>query len=1273
MASALREGDKVMIQDKDLCFRLCTVKNVKGKEVTCFDDKYTSFTVDTSAVFRVSSDAGSVEDNTQLMFLNDPSLLFNVKQRYDADLMYTYTANILIAVNPYHEIPIYGDAFIQQYSGASLGTLPPHVFALANRAFTALRATGSSQAMVVSGESGAGKTETCKHIMRFLAAVGGKGDIGSIDDLERKILDANPILEAFGNAKTLRNNNSSRFGKFTELHFTRDGDKAVMSGASIVTYLLEKSRLISQVEGERDFHIFYQMLAGQKKGLADNFRFLAYSGTYVIGEVDDKVEFCVVEQSLTSIGVSPDQQEWLWTILLALLQLGNVEFSSSGGGSTLSKAGASALADAASLLMIDPATLRHRLTNRTVRAGGEGIEINLPVSEATAARDALAKYMYGRLFGWIVDQINASVPCSGDSNLFIGILDISGFEIFATNSFEQFSINFCNEKIQQFFNAQILRQEQAIYELEGLRYRRVDYVDNQSLISVFEEHPTGIFALLDEACLMPRSDSATFALRVHTSHSGSEYVTKPKYVRKSTKRLVDAEAFVIKHFAGQVCYEVAEFLNKNNDTIHDELLQTLQGSTSAMTAALSPPADSEVVSYGPSGGRFKSVSAHFQTQLTDLVTTLNSTSAHFIRCIKPNDSQMAHSFDTASVMTQLRYSGMCAALRLLQAGFPTRVSFEELHQRFKPRMPAMLQNLKPVTFCEAVLVALDLDGGRDFQMGLTKVFFRPGKFALMDQLTLSTPENVDAVVAKVRKWLARKRFYAAGHAVVAGLRLCTCLRGVRSFRRFRQAANVMVRIVRWYQPALAGVRTKLYSEEVLRKRREEAEKRARLEAAERARKEAEELAARQAEELRIRKEEEEKRQKAEAQKRHYEETVQALQVAKDEAKAAKETSAALESRLEEVQAQNKLELEKLGKAAEGDHASLMAEIAALTEAKAAVDAQLFESKESVRVAEGSLATLQDRHDETRADLASKENVIDELNQTMSTDQRTAVAREAEDKARIESLEERVAALEAQLLAEQHAHEDDNHTRDKALSESERKYKMDVGVKSAVIASLKLDKANLHTRLETQAGIHAAKVAELEGKQQRLQDDFDVAVADREMLTDQKKRLLADLNQVTATRDQLQRERTNLIDKAMLCQVVQHKLRNIYSKFKKVSDLVQLVYGDVAYSVVVAHNTKAGALLKQGHHNENKWENRHIVLADSFLLYYGNKKDTTPKGIIRMDQAKAEKWELANLKVPRKFVIKITDKVTGREYYFDAASADEQESWIKVLDLAEFNQ
>eukprot|EP00039_Didymoeca_costata_P004049 m.71095 g.71095 ORF g.71095 m.71095 type:complete len:1393 (+) comp12208_c0_seq1:11-4189(+) len=1052
-------GEKVFIPDKEECFKLCVVKTNNGKEVVSFDEDYKSYTTPIEDVFPANPDSmHNVDDNTELMYLHDPSLLNNIEQRYKTNQIYTFTAFILIAVNPYQKLPLYGDDEIKKYAKSSIGRLPPHVYALANRAFTSMRTSGQNQSMVVSGESGAGKTETCKHIMRFMAAVGGKGEIGSIDQLEQKVLDANPLLEAFGNAKTVRNNNSSRFGKFTQLHFERNAADMVasLSGASIETYLLEKSRVLSHQNSERSFHIFYQLLAANPKlgKPMDQYGFLSKGNCTTIEGVDDVEEFATVKKAMDSIGVTSQEQSDLWDVLIGLLELGNVSFEDQGEDKAadpaqLTKEGKAAVVAAGSALKMDADTLETRMLTREMKAGGdEAITIQLSNMEAGHARDSLCKYIYGQIFTWLVDKINKAVPGT-NADSFIGILDISGFEIFEHNTFEQFCINFANEKIQQFFNSQILRQEQEIYELEGLRYRKVEFDDNQSLISLIDAKRTGIFALLDEACLMPRGNDKSFSIKLHTTHSAHNALMKPKYTKGNKKRLKDDEAFVIGHFAGAVTYETTGFLDKNNDTIHDGLLSVLSESKSKFMKDLCPKEEDEI-SFGPHGGRFKSVSARFTKQLASLMTTLNKTVSNFIRCIKPNQLQKPAILDRNSVMTQLRYSGMCAALLLMQAGFPTRISFKELHERYASRMPAMLQKLKPVTFCEALLVALDLDGGKDFQMGLTKVFFRSGKLAFMDELTTAAPENVEAIVKKVKVWLARKRFFAAGHAVRALVRTMKLVEGYRAFLRFRKAANIMTRIVRGINPVLVRVRKKLYSEEVMRKRREEEEERKRKEDEERKRKEEEELARQKAEEERIRKEEEERQQAIERERKRQEEerrnfeariaeltelcATQASKIetsesqlkeskkmletereakttleqkvitCEDQIKADDQKMTALNQRMEEEKVSMQEKLEELGNAYKGDQATQVARLQKMEEEKSALEGKLRDSTESNRALQAELDSLKARHQELKDNSTTKQNELqkscDEIETTLN-----------ETKS---SLEGKVAKLEEEL-------------------------------------------------------------------------------------------------------------------------------------------------------------------------------------------------------------------------------------------------------------------
>lgn len=1059
----MSKGDKIWIPDTDEGFITCTLKEIKNGVASCFDDNYKAYDLPLCDVFPVNPPLyEGVPDNTELMYLHDPSLLNNVRIRYSRYEIYTYTAYILIAVNPYQSIPIYGLEYIKAYANKAIGRMPPHVYALADHAYRALRAKQpQNQAIIVSGESGAGKTETCKYIMRFLAMVDAEGEsTGNINELEKKILDANPILEAFGNAKTLRNNNSSRFGKFTELHFN---GQYQMVGAAIETYLLEKGRVIGQSKGERSFHIFYQLLKGapvdvrqaiQLLPAAQDYRLLSESGCYDIANVNDKANYDEMSSAMTSLGISAADKQSLFGILSALLRLGNIVFQDVKDECSIESSSKSALNIAGNLLGLNEGVLLQRMLNRTMKAGlkSEVITIALNATEAKSTRDTLIKYVYGQVFTWLVARINKSVP-SADRSRYIGILDISGFEIFECNSFEQFCINFANEKIQQYFNKEILYREQYIYETEGLRYRKVDYMDNQDIIDLFEAKRSGIFALLNEECLMPKCTDKTFSIKVHTTHSADRFLTKPKYGKKTVKRLNDDEAFVIKHFAGEVVYEAVNFLIKNNDTIHDDLIKVLNDSTIPFVKSIFPQGDKEEIQYGASGGRFQSVSKTFMLQLDSLMAKLGKTKSNFIRCIKPNNQQTPGIFNGPEVMTQLRYSGMCAALLLMQAGFPTRIRFEDLYDQFAPRMPRMMAKLKPQTFCEALLVALDLLGGKDFQMGLTKVFFRAGQLAVMEDLTTSNAASVENIVRKVRKWLARKRFFAAGYAVVSINLWGKLVDGVRVLKRLRRAARFMVKMVQVWIPCLQRVRKRLYSDEIMKKRRAVEEERKRLEEEERlrleaiavAKEKAEEEWKRLAEEERKRKKEEARR-KEEDSRREMEQKIQELAENKAQITSKLETlaesfqattelltsetknrrslqssleealgvievelqaKAALQVRLNDERAAFQKQITDITACAQGDVGNAMLELEKTSMAKQATEKELGDARESIR-------SLQEQVDALKSSLADSKQLYTKLEVETTA---TAANLNAAFSAYKAEATGRIAGLDAKLKAE----------------------------------------------------------------------------------------------------------------------------------------------------------------------------------------------------------------------------------------------------------------
>ncbi|XP_022685723.1 unconventional myosin-VI-like [Varroa jacobsoni] len=739
-----------------------------------------------------------VDDNCAMVYLNEATLFNNVRVRYKQNKIYTYVANILIAVNPYFEIPnLYTKETIRSYKGKSLGALPPHVFAVADKAFRDMKVAKCSQAIIVSGESGAGKTESTKYILRYLCEGSLAGPI------EQKILEANPILEAFGNAKTIRNNNSSRFGKFIEIHF---GNEYSVVGGYISHYLLEKSRIVSQATDERNYHIFYQLLAGadedlrQNLGLTnpDNYNYLQGGLTrYFVGKnnidsdrmsqdhhkrgplkdpvLDDSEDFKRLDKSLELIGLDKQQRYYVYGVVASVLHLGNVQFEENpddkkGGSKLKDKASEISLKYAATLIGVDPDELRMSLLSRliTSKGGVKGTVYMVPLKahEANSARDALAKALYSKLFDFIVSTINQSIPFR-QSAYYIGVLDIAGFEYFQSNSFEQFCINYCNEKLQQFFNYRILNEEQNLYEKEGLGVKRISYTDNADCIELLEAKNTGIFELLDEESNLPTGTAVHFTSQVHTLHRKHFRISIPRKSKlKAYRELRDEEGFLIHHFAGAVCYQTEKFLEKNNDALHDSLEAIVLDSNNAFVKAL-------FGAHGSSGKgklRFVSVGAKFRKQLVELMNKLQSTGTHFVRCIKPNNKMESKTFEGPQVLSQLGCSGMTSVLELMQMGFPSRVPFKELYEKYKSFLPKELASLDPRLFCKTLFKALGLRDA-DFKFGLTKIFFRSGKFAEFDEIMKSDPASLADLISKVRKWLVISRLKKAQWCALAVVKL----------------------------------------------------------------------------------------------------------------------------------------------------------------------------------------------------------------------------------------------------------------------------------------------------------------------------------------------------------------------------------------------------------------------------------------------------------------------------------------------------------------------
>lgn len=735
-----------------------------------------------------------VEDNCSLMYLNEATLLHNVKVRYSKDRIYTYVANILIAVNPYFDIPkIYSSDTIKSYQGKSLGTMPPHVFAIADKAFRDMKVLKMSQSIIVSGESGAGKTENTKFVLRYLTESYGTGQ-----DIDDRIVEANPLLEAFGNAKTVRNNNSSRFGKFVEIHFN---EKSSVVGGFVSHYLLEKSRICVQGKEERNYHIFYRLCAGASEDIReklhlsspDNFRYLNRGCTRYFANketdkqilqnrkspeyvktgslkdplLDDHGDFIRMCTAMKKIGLDDEEKLDLFRVVAGVLHLGNIDFEEAGstsGGCNLKNKSAPSLEYCAELLGLDQDDLRVSLTTRvmlTTAGGTKGTVIKVPlkVEQANSARDALAKTVYSHLFDHVVDRVNQCFPFE-TSSYFIGVLDIAGFEYFEHNSFEQFCINYCNEKLQQFFNERILKEEQELYQKEGLGVNEVHYVDNQDCIDLIEVKLVGILDILDEENRLPQPSDQHFTSVVHQKHKDHFRLTIPRKSKLAVHRnLRDDEGFIIRHFAGAVCYETTQFVEKNNDALHMSLESLICESRDKFIRALFESSTNNNKDTKQKAGKlsFISVGNKFKTQLNLLLDKLRSTGSSFIRCIKPNLKMTSHHFEGAQILSQLQCSGMVSVLDLMQGGFPSRASFHELYNMYKKYMPEKLARLDPRLFCKALFKALGLNEV-DYKFGLTKVFFRPGKFAEFDQIMKSDPDHLAELVKRVNLWLVCSRW-----------------------------------------------------------------------------------------------------------------------------------------------------------------------------------------------------------------------------------------------------------------------------------------------------------------------------------------------------------------------------------------------------------------------------------------------------------------------------------------------------------------------------------
>ncbi|ESO88100.1 hypothetical protein LOTGIDRAFT_219481 [Lottia gigantea] len=619
---------------------------------------------------------GCVEDLATLTKLDEQILLEELQERYNRDLIYTYVGDILIAVNPFKDIGIYGKKETEKYKNAKKSSNPPHIFAVSDMAFQSISGYGGllpkDQCILISGESGAGKTESTKLIIKQLIELSHGNS-----QIEQQILQVNPLLEAFGNAQTLMNDNSSRFGKYIQLRFL-DGQ---VKGAKISEYLLEKSRVVGQHEKEENFHIFYYLFAGQRENTTTNlhlkdpnkFRYLTNGAEHFNSDLPHLAkEYRELLNSMDLVGFTDSEQETLFTMIAGILHLGNIKFETNEeNDETLVSNPGDDLQTAASLLNIDADELQSCLTSMIAVAGGEYMKINYSKSKAADCRDALSKAIYGRLFGWIVNKINQLLAPEQLSYRQeyreIGILDIFGFEHFEKNSFEQACINLANEQLQFFFNQHIFKMEQEEYMKEGIDWTEIEFVDNKPLLDMFLIKPVGIISLLDEECQFPKATNKTFVEKLNQNFHKHPNFQKS---HQSTSPL-----FTIHHYAGKVTYDTNQWLEKNRDTLPEGISDIMKSSKNKLIKTLFQ------VKVSQDAKRKATVGTKFKRSLHMLMEKMTRSSPIFVRCLKPNHNKRAGEFNNAYIQAQLLYTGMLETTKIRREGFAIRPPFSEFVER----------------------------------------------------------------------------------------------------------------------------------------------------------------------------------------------------------------------------------------------------------------------------------------------------------------------------------------------------------------------------------------------------------------------------------------------------------------------------------------------------------------------------------------------------------------------------------------------------------------